>query len=91
VLAQALVDEVMYAKALAGNVSAAKYMRERFAKGDASLANDRLRARAMSPTAPTAPEAKMGKKDQRQAVADQVGDSARFSQSRAPKLVISNP
>jgi hypothetical protein len=93
-LALAQLDAVMYAKAKAGNVSAAKYVRDRFKDGDASLAGARAKARAFRPEAPAgaARAAKPGKKEERQAEAERVLDgSSRLAPANAPKLVVSNP
>lgn len=94
-LALAQLDQVMYRKAMAGNVSAAKYVRDRFKDGDASLAGARARARAMRPEAPPGqeqPSAPQGKKAERQAEADRVvAGSSRFATSRPPvRLAVDN-
>ena len=97
-LALAQLDQVMYRKAMAGNVSAAKYVRDRFKDGDASLAGARARSRAMRPEAPAgqeqpaAPQGPQGKKAERQAEADRVvAGSSRFATSKPPvRLAVDN-
>jgi hypothetical protein len=94
-LAQAQLDRVMWKKAMDGNVSAAKYVRDRFKDGDASLASARARSRAMTPEAPVGhdqPAAKLGKKAERQAQAEKVASNGRFAPSKPPvRLAVSNP
>lgn len=97
-LAQAALDRVMYQKALAGNVSAARYMRERYRDGGASIAVQRVKSRAAGRTvedeggeAPAQPVAKLGKKAERQAVALQVAAAGgRAAPPPPPKLVVRN-
>lgn len=94
-LALAVLDAKMWQKAMDGNVSAAKYIRERFKDGDASLAGARARSRAMNPAAPDGqeqPAAKLGKKAERQAQAEKVAGHGRFATSKPPvRLAVSNP
>ncbi|MDB5458139.1 MAG: hypothetical protein JWP92_3724 [Caulobacter sp.] len=92
-LARAMVDEVMYRKAMGGNVSAARYIKERFEKGDASLADVRARARALRPASPNATTrpAPVGKKAERQEAAERVAEAGgRYAVPPAPKLVVDN-
>lgn len=98
-LSRAMLDEVMYAKAMAGNVSAARYMDQRFKEGDASLAAQRMKARAEASTEvgqsrPVTVE-KIGKKAERQAAAEELaGTGGKYAPPAAPgrpKLVASNP
>ncbi|MNS00523.1 hypothetical protein D3C72_317830 [compost metagenome] len=56
----------MWRKAINGNVSAARYIREEFGKGPAKAAANRVRQREVK-------EAPMGKKAERQAAAERVG------------------
>lgn len=94
-LAQALVDRTMYRKAMTGNVSAAKYVRDRFKDGDASLAAQRMKAKAEAATTSDAPPAeKLGKKAERLAVAEGLASEGKFAPPPAPgslKLVASRP
>ncbi|MNU34510.1 hypothetical protein D3C71_230930 [compost metagenome] len=80
-LAQAVLNEAMWKKALAGNVGAARYIREEFGKGDVKTAANRVREREQAPVA-------LGKKEERKAAAGRV--SGRFATPAAPKLVVSN-
>lgn len=99
-LAKALVDQVMFRKALGGNVSAAKYVQGRFKDGDASLAQQRVKARSTKPDededegsggAGPAPVAKLGKKAERHALAAQVAAAGgRAAPPPPPKLVVRN-
>lgn len=93
-LAQAALDAVMWQKAMAGNVSAAKYVRDRLKDGDASLAGARARSRAMNPAAPEGqeqPATKLGKKAERQAQAEKVAANGRFATSKPPvRLAVVN-
>lgn len=81
-LAQAVLNEAMWKKAMAGNVGAARYMREAFNKGEATAAEERFKER------PAAAPAPLGKKAERQAAAERVG--GRFSTPPAPQLVVDN-
>jgi hypothetical protein len=65
-LAQAVLNEAMWRKAINGNVSAARYIREEFGKGPAKAAANRVRHREVK-------EVPMGKKAERQAAAERVG------------------
>lgn len=80
-LAQAVLNEAMWKKALAGNVGAARYIREEFGRGTAKVAANRVRDRDPVP-------APMGKKEERKAAAGRVG--GRFATPEAPKLVVNN-
>lgn len=60
-LAQAALDEVIWAKAMQGNVPAAKFMRDRFAKGEAAVPVAASDARRADPE-PAADEEPTGKK-----------------------------
>lgn len=85
--AQAVLNEAMWAKALAGNVGAARYIREEFGKGDAKAADQRLGERAER-TERTERQPVLGKKAERQAAAGRVG--GRFATPAAPQLVVDN-
>lgn len=82
--AQAVLNEAMWAKALAGNVGAARYIREEFGKGDAKAADQRLTDRAER----VQREPVLGKKAERQQAAERVG--GRFATPSAPQLVVDN-
>ena len=82
--AQAVLNEAMWAKAMAGNVGAARYIREEFGKGDAKAADQRLGERAER----TERQPVLGKKAERQAAAGRVG--GRFATPAAPQLVVDN-
>jgi hypothetical protein len=98
-LAKALVDQIMFRKALGGNVSAAKYVQGRFKDGDASLAQQRVKARAEAATdvgsQRPAPVERIGKKAERQAAAEELANTGgKFAPPAAPgrpKLVASRP
>lgn len=77
-LAQAVLNEAMWKKAKDGNVSAAKYIREAFEKGDAKSAERRVEAR--EPKA-----APMGVKAERQEAAKRIG--GRFATPEPPPLI----
>lgn len=79
--AQAVLNEAMWAKALAGNVGAARYIREEFGKGEAKAADQRVSERVER-------EPALGKKAERQAAAERVG--GRFATPAAPQLVVDN-
>lgn len=80
-LAQAVLNEAMWSKALAGNVGAARFMREAMTRGEAKAADQRVRAR-------TPKDEPVGKKAERQAAAERVG--GRFAVPAAPKLIVDN-
>jgi len=83
-LAKSLLNEAMWEKAKAGNVGAARYLREEFAKGQA----ERI-ARPDRPVAVAPKEEKLGKKEQRRLDAEQVG--GRFATPAPPlKLAVNN-
>lgn len=75
-LAEAVLTEAMWDKAKAGNVSAARFIRETFGKGDAKAAEERIASRP-------ARAAPLGLKEQRQEAAQQIG--GRFATPPAPK------
>jgi AraC-like DNA-binding protein len=83
--AQAVLNEAMWAKALAGNVGAARYIREEFGKGDAKAADQRVADRA---DRAVGIEPVLGKKAERQAAAGRV--TGRFATPSAPQLVVDN-
>ncbi|QBQ49081.1 hypothetical protein [Brevundimonas naejangsanensis] len=76
-LAQAVLNEAMWRKAIAGNVSAARYIREEFGKGPAKAAANRVRQREEKAPA-------LGVKAERQAAAERVGGI--FATPAPPKL-----
>lgn len=67
-LAKAVLMEAMWAKAKAGNVSAARFIREEFARGEVAEAEARVKDREAPVAAP-----RLGIKAERQAAAEQVG------------------
>lgn len=77
-LAKAVLTEAMWEKAKAGNVSAARYMREEFEKADLARLDERVRTREVK-------EPALGKKEQQQVAAEQIG--GRFATPPAPKLI----
>lgn len=79
-LAKALLNEKMWEKAMAGNVSAARYVREEFGKGEEREADRSVRSR--TPQEPR--ETPLGKKEERQAAAMLV--EGRYATPPAPKL-----
>lgn len=70
-LARAVLNEAMWKKAKTGNVSAARYMREEFGKGDVARAEQRVKEREREK--PQAPPVRQGVKAERQAAAQRVG------------------
>lgn len=82
-LARAVLAEAMWAKAKAGNVSAARYIREEFCGGETKDAANRVRRRAESEATP------IGKKAERQAAAARVG-GGRFATPAPPTLIVDN-
>jgi len=80
-LAKAVLTEAMWKKAKGGNVSAARYIREEFSKGDVARADERMGARE-------AKEPVLGVKEERQAAAEAVG--GRFAIPPPPKLIVDN-
>lgn len=80
-LARAVLTEAMWKKARDGNVSAAKFIKDVFDKGDAKAAEGRVRSRE-----PRSPEP--GLKAQRQEAARAVG--GRFATPAGPRLAIDN-
>ena len=81
-LAKAVLTEAMWKKAKAGNVSAARYIREEFSKGDAKAAEARIKDR------PAVREEPLGKKEERLNAARQV--AGRFATPSGPRLAIDN-
>jgi len=79
-LARALLLEKQFAEAMAGKTSAARYVREEFAKGEEREADRSVRNR--TPQEPR--EAPLGKKEERQAAAMLV--EGRYATPPAPKL-----
>lgn len=77
-LAQARLAEVMWQKAMAGNVSAARFVREEFGKGPANDAANRVRQRA------AAKQPALGKKEQR--LEDAAGVTGLYAPRSAPRL-----
>lgn len=85
-LAQAVLDEVMFREAMKGKVSAARYMRERFKEGDATLAGQRLNDRAKARREEDAAPKSVGLKEQRQAEADLVAAAGgKYAPPSAPR------
>lgn len=80
-LAEAVLTEAMWRKARDGNVSAARFIRETFGKGEAVRADARIRERP-------AKEPVIGKKEQRQRAAEQVG--GKFAAPAPPRLAVDN-
>jgi len=76
-LAQARLAEVMWQKAMDGNVSAARFVREAFGKGDVTDAANRVRQRALA-------DPKKGKKEQR--LEDAAGVTGLYAPRPAPRL-----
>lgn len=96
-LAKAVVIQALWRKAVeGGNVSAMKAMLAQFDKGDALLADGRVRARGGnggggSSAPPAAAEPRLGKKAERQAAAERVVETGgRYATPAAPKLVVRN-
>lgn len=82
-LAEAVLNEAMWKKALAGNVGAARFIRENMKQGEARAASTRVRDRAPPKDAP------LGKKAERQAAAERV--SGRLAvPTPPPTLVVNN-
>lgn len=80
-MAQAVLAEAMWKKALGGNVGAARFIQETFKKGEARAADGRVQRRE-----PRSPEP--GLKAQRQEAARAVG--GRFATPSGPRLAIDN-
>jgi hypothetical protein len=80
-MANAVLAEAMWKKAKAGNVGAARFIRETFGKGEAKAAETRVKSRE-----PRSPEP--GLKVQRAEAARAVG--GRFATPAGPRLAIDN-
>lgn len=77
-LAKAVLLEAMWKKAKAGNVSAARYIREEFGRGEVADAEARVRDRETPE-----PQQRVGIKAERQAAAELIGGV--FATPSAPK------
>ena len=88
-MARQVLVERMWDKAIAGNASAANFVRAEFERGDAKAAREALRERER-PAAPSAP-ARKGKKEERQDAAANVAQAGgKFAPPPAPRLLVDN-
>jgi DNA-binding transcriptional ArsR family regulator len=82
VLAEAVLTEAMWKKAREGNVSAARFIRETFSKGEVADADRRVRGREEPREEP------VGKKEERLRAAR--GVTGRFATPSGPRLAVDN-
>jgi lambda repressor-like predicted transcriptional regulator len=75
-LVEALLNEAMWQKAKAGNVSAARFIREQLQKGQASAALERR----------ASPATRLGKKEERQQAAANI--TGKFTPPAPPKFIV---
>lgn len=89
-LARDVLVEKLWAKAMEGNVSAAKVVLGLLGRGEAQAAKEALDRRGHPATAErqSRPE-KLGKKEEAQQAAERIG--GKYLPPSSPKLVVSNP